>query len=72
MLGTPDFIAPEQIGDALAEDDIRADIYNLGCTLYYLADRWPAPSKRRACAGSLQAHCSMDAMPAESGLARRL
>ncbi len=32
MLGTPDFIAPEQIRDAQSAD-IRADIYSLGCTL---------------------------------------
>ncbi len=35
MLGTPDFIAPEQIV-ASQQADIRADIYSLGCTLYYL------------------------------------
>ena len=34
-LGTPDFIAPEQILDAQSAD-IRADIYSLGGTLYYL------------------------------------
>ncbi len=40
MLGTPDFIAPEQIRDAQSAG-IQADIYSLGCTLYYLLTGGP-------------------------------
>jgi len=59
MLGTPDFIAPEQISDA-QKADIRADIYSLGCTLYYvLSGR--APFEAATLYDILQAHHSMDA-----------
>ncbi|MCI0684676.1 MAG: protein kinase [Gemmataceae bacterium] len=34
IIGTADFLAPEQVVDS--QVDIRADIYSLGCTLYYL------------------------------------
>jgi serine/threonine protein kinase len=45
MVGTPNFMAPEQILDPHSAD-IRADLYSLGCTLYYLLSaRLPFPGR---------------------------
>ena len=61
MLGTPDFIAPEQIRNAQGAG-IQADIYSLGCTLYYLLTGAP-PFQGPSLYDLLQAHFSMDAQP---------
>jgi len=40
LLGTPDYMAPEQARDARSAD-IRADVYSLGCVLYHCLSGQP-------------------------------
>ena len=61
MLGTPWYIAPEQSLDA-HRADIRADIYSLGCTLYFLLAGRP-PFTGNSLYEILHAHQSTPAMP---------
>lgn len=45
ILGSPEYMAPEQARDAHASD-IRADVYSLGCVLYHtLTGQTPFPDK---------------------------
>jgi serine/threonine protein kinase len=63
-IGTPDFIAPEQVLDA-PNVDIRADIYSLGATLYYLLTGHP-PFRANSLYDLYQAHISREAEPSIS------
>ena len=60
-MGTPAYMAPEQAQDA-ASADIRADIYSLGCTLYFLLTGAP-PFTGKSAFAILQAHLSTEPTP---------
>jgi|GEM_PF-1796587 len=60
-LGTPDYIAPEQARNA-READIRADIYGLGCTLYYLLSGQP-PFPTGSAVEKIISHCERQPTP---------
>ena len=60
-LGTPQFMAPEQSRDA-RKADIRADVYSLGCTLYYLLSGAP-PFRGSTISELEEAHRSVEAQP---------
>ena len=63
MMGTPDYISPEQGQDATSAD-IRSDIYGLGCTMYYLLAGKP-PFDEGSVLDKLRAHVGEDAQPLE-------
>ncbi|MEM9414177.1 MAG: serine/threonine-protein kinase [Planctomycetota bacterium] len=68
-LGTPAFMPPEQAKDA-ASVDIRADIYALGATFYYLVTGRP-PLEARTAQDVLKLHATTTIKPPEQ-LAKRL
>jgi hypothetical protein len=61
MMGTPDYIAPEQAKDAHSAD-IRADIYSLGGTLYTLLTG-RTPFGDGSVLDKIQAHANQDVPP---------
>ncbi|WP_052639642.1 serine/threonine protein kinase [Zavarzinella formosa] len=63
MIGTPNYISPEQIRDSRSAD-IRSDLYSLGCTLYYTLTGRP-PFESGDVVTALQKQLSEDAIPAE-------
>jgi serine/threonine-protein kinase len=64
VLGTADFMAPEQARHA-HEVDARADLYSLGCTLYYLLTR-RLPFHADSLAQLLLMHQTEDPVPLDS------
>ncbi|MFO0850871.1 MAG: family 16 glycoside hydrolase [Gemmataceae bacterium] len=61
LLGTPEYLAPEQAADA-ARADHRADIYGLGCTLYFLLTARP-PFRADGLLALIDAHRYETAVP---------
>lgn len=58
IMGTPDFISPEQAKDA-RQVDIRSDVYSLGATLYYLLSG-RVPFEDGSVIHKLKSHAQMD------------
>jgi serine/threonine protein kinase len=61
FMGTPEYVAPEQAMDA-SSADIRADLYSLGCTLYYLLAGRP-PFRGDTQVQTIMAHLEKEAPP---------
>jgi serine/threonine protein kinase len=62
VLGTADFVAPEQALDSHAAD-IRSDLYSLGCTFYYLLTGQPPFGEFRSLGQKLMAHQNREPRP---------
>ena len=61
VIGTPDYIAPEQAEDARTADT-RSDVYSLGCTLYHLLAGRP-PFRGESVLKKLDAHRTQQPVP---------
>jgi serine/threonine protein kinase/pimeloyl-ACP methyl ester carboxylesterase len=60
-MGTPEYCAPEQATDARTAD-IRADLYSLGCTLYFLLSGHP-PFQENTFITTILAHLQQQPRP---------
>lgn len=56
IIGTPDFMSPEQIKDPRSAD-VRSDIYSLGCTFYYMLTGRAPFEEARAMVDKLMMQC---------------
>jgi serine/threonine protein kinase len=63
VMGTPEYLAPEQARNARGVDS-RADIYSLGCTLYFLLTGRP-PFRGESLTETLLLHQMEEATPVE-------
>ncbi len=61
ILGTPEYMAPEQVGNPSAID-IRSDLYSLGCTLYHLLTGHP-PFEGKSAVELMHKHVSHTPVP---------
>jgi serine/threonine protein kinase len=63
LLGTPDYMAPEQASDPHGAD-VRSDVYSLGCSLYYLLSGEP-PYPGGTAAEKIHKHRECEPTPIE-------
>jgi len=64
VIGTPDFMSPEQVKDS-HNTDIRSDLYGLGCTFYFLLTGTAPFRHLDAVVDKLYAQCETDPTPIE-------
>src|SRR5262249_41234739 len=70
LLGTPDYLAPEQARDPRAAD-ARSDLYSLGCTFYFLlGGQVPFPGDSQM--DKLLKHCTEKPVPVKKVRQARL